>query len=76
MKHQPNQWHSLILLYILIKIDTFKLHFTQNPLIHTTSGKARGHACHVVHDQSFSELTTLFMNFHGQSVHKTKSFVL
>ena len=41
-----------------------------------TSGEARGHACHAVHDQSFSELKILFMNFHGQNAHKTKSYVL
>ena len=40
------------------------------------SGEARGHACHAVHNQSFSELKILFMKFHGQNAHKTKCYVL
>ena len=40
------------------------------------SGEARGHACHAVHDQSFSEKAIIFINFHGQNVHKTKFYVL
>ena len=40
------------------------------------SGKARGPACHAVHDQSFSEIKVIFINFHGQNVHKTKCYVL
>ena len=40
------------------------------------SGEAREHACHAVHDQSFSEIKILLMKFHGQNAHKTKSYVL
>ena len=36
-----------------------------------TSGEARGHACHVLHDQSLSVTKSLF-----QTSHKTKSYVL
>ena len=41
-----------------------------------SSGEARGHACHAVHDQRFLETKILFMKFHGQNAHKTKSCVL
>ena len=42
----------------------------------TISGEARAHACHAVRDQSFSDIKILCMKFHGETVHRAKSYVL
>ena len=78
-RHRPKsraQSWPLPITFHLVPLDSYWIVTVSLFRSPVHSGEARGHACHAVHDQSFSELKVLFMKFHGQNAHKIKSYVL